>query len=186
MVVDKGRIVSFSYTLTNKKEETLDFTPASAPYSYIHGYNNLIPGLEKALEGKSEGANFKTTIPAALAYGERDEALLLSIPLARLKDVGAKLEVGMQFEAETPDGNQLLTITEITGENVLVDANHPLAGEDLTFDIAVISVREASAEELAHPDHIGGCGCCHSGCDDNCGSDCDSDCACGCDSGCGH
>jgi FKBP-type peptidyl-prolyl cis-trans isomerase SlyD len=188
MIISKNLVVSFDYTLTDENKQVLDSSSGSGPLSYLHGYENIIPGLEKALEGKTEGDAFTVTVPAAEAYGERDEHFVANIPLDQFEDIDV-VEAGMQFQAETPDGEQqIVTVTKVANGMATIDANHPLAGMDLTFEVKVVSIKEATAEEIehGHPHHAGGCG----GCDGSCGEDgCDcssgdDDCEGGC--GCGH
>ena len=173
MNISKNLVVSFDYTLTDENKQVLDSSSDSGPLSYLHGHENIIPGLEKELEGKTEGDAFTITVPAAEAYGERDERLVADIPLENFEDPGM-VEEGMQFQAETPDGDRIVTVTKVAADTATIDANHPLAGMDLTFDVKIVSIREASSEELehGHPHHEGGCG-------GACGED-------GCDGGCGH
>jgi FKBP-type peptidyl-prolyl cis-trans isomerase SlyD len=150
MNITKDRVVSIDYTLTDAGNNTLDSTGGADPLSYLHGHQNIIPGLEKALEGKSQGDSFKVTIPSADAYGEKDEQLVVTIPLGRFEGAD-NVEPGMQFQAETPDGGyRMVTVTEVTGNQVTIDGNHPLAGLDLNFDVTVVDVRDANAEELEH------------------------------------
>lgn len=171
MNITKDRIVGIGYTLTDTENQLLDSTPGSDPLIYLHGHENIIPGLERALEGKSEGDTFKITIPAADAYGNRDERLIIQVPRDRFEGVEG-VEKGMQFEAETADGSRIVTVTGITGSTITVDGNHPLAGMDLNFDVTVMNVREASDEEIVHghPHHAHShenCGGC-----DGCGNSC--------------
>lgn len=170
MNISKNLVVSFDYTLKNGNNEILDSSSGSGPLSYLHGHENIISGLEKVLEGKTEDDAFTVTVPAAEAYGERDERLVANIPLENFEDPGM-VEEGMQFQAETPDGNQIVTVTKVAGDTATIDANHPLAGMDLTFDVKIISIREASDEELeqGHPHYEDGCNC---NCDDDCGGGC--------------
>ncbi|MDR3247360.1 MAG: peptidylprolyl isomerase [Treponema sp.] len=150
MNITKNRVVSIDYTLTDAGNNTLDSTGGADPMSYLHGYQNIIPGLEKALEGKSQGDSFKVTIASADAYGERDAQLIVTIPLDRFQGAD-NVEPGMQFQAETPDGEyRMVTVTAVEDNQVTIDGNHPLAGLDLNFDVTVVDVREANAEELEH------------------------------------
>ncbi len=170
MNISKNLVVSFDYTLKNGNNEILDSSSGSGPLSYLHGHENIISGLEKVLEGKTEDDAFTVTVLAAEAYGERDERLVANIPLENFEDPGM-VEEGMQFQAETPDGNQIVTVTKVAGDTATIDANHPLAGMDLTFDVKIVSIREASDEELeqGHPHYEDGCNC---NCDDDCGGGC--------------
>jgi FKBP-type peptidyl-prolyl cis-trans isomerase SlyD len=148
MNIAKNMIVSFDYTLTDDNNQILDSSSDSEPLVYLHGYGNIIPGLEEAMEGKVTGDSFKIHVPAARAYGERDEKLITQIPKDRFE--GETVEEGMQFQAQTPDGYRVVTVTEVAGDQVTIDGNHPLAGTDLNFDVAVKDIREASEEEIAH------------------------------------
>ncbi|GHV63038.1 peptidyl-prolyl cis-trans isomerase [Spirochaetia bacterium] len=149
MTVAKNRVVSIDYTLKDDKDQLLDTTSGSEPLEYLHGYGNIIPGLERALEGKSQGDKLSVKVPAADAYGLRDDKLVTTVPLDRFDGADA-VEEGMQFEAQTPDGYRVVTVTRVDGTQVTIDGNHALAGLDLNFDVTVAAVREANAEELAH------------------------------------
>lgn len=173
MNITKDLVVGIAYTLTDTRDQFIDSASGSGPLVYLHGYENIIPGLERALEGKAEGDNFKITVPAVDAYGSRNEELVLRLPLERFEGV-QDVEKGMRFSAQTSDGYQAVIVTGVAGNVVTVDANHPLAGEDLRFDVTVMSVREANAEELVrgHPRGAYGhdCGeCCTCG---GCGESC--------------
>jgi FKBP-type peptidyl-prolyl cis-trans isomerase SlyD len=163
MNIAKDRVVSINYTLTNDQSQILDATGVE-PFSYLHGHRNIIPGLEKALDGKSPGESFKIHIPAAEAYGERSEKLVTRVPLDRFSGVDSVRE-GMQFHAETPDGDiQIVTVTAVEDNDVTIDGNHPMAGQDLNFDVSVVDIREASEEELQQGRVRGGESSCD--CDD--------------------
>ena len=181
MNIIKDSVVSIDYTLTDSTGSVLDSSKETGPLSYIHGNENIIAGLEKALDGKKTGDAFKVTVPAAQAYGERDESLVVEVPIERFQGAGT-VEEGMQFEAETAEGSRLVTVTKVSDKTVTVDANHPLAGMELNFDVSITDVREASAEELEHG-HVhgahahggcgdGGCGCGSEGEECGCGDDC--------------
>jgi FKBP-type peptidyl-prolyl cis-trans isomerase SlyD len=117
--------------------------------AYLHGSGNIIPGLEKALEGKQAGDKLNVRVDAADAYGERDDALTQDVPLSMFQGVD-QIEEGMRFQAQTSAGVQVVTVTRVSGDSVTVDGNHPLAGKPLTFDVNVVEVRDASGEELEH------------------------------------
>jgi FKBP-type peptidyl-prolyl cis-trans isomerase SlyD len=180
MIVTKNKVVSIDYTLTDDEKNVLDSTAGQPPLNYLHGFENIIPGLEKALEGKAEGEHLLVKIPALEAYGERDSRLVFDIP--RKNFSGAEnLEPGMQFQGNAPEGVRLFTIVSVNETDVTVDGNHPLAGIDLTFDVTITAVRDASDEEIKHGHlHANECGedC---GCDENCGNGEDCGCA-----GCGR
>jgi FKBP-type peptidyl-prolyl cis-trans isomerase SlyD len=148
MQVTNRKVVTIDYTLTDEKGEVLDSSKGSEPLAYLHGAGNIVPGLETALEGKSAGDVLKVTVTPEEGYGARDEELVQPVPRDRfpIEDV----EVGMQFEAKGDGGTQLVTVVAVTDEAVTVDANHPLAGVPLTFDVTVVDVRDATLEELKH------------------------------------
>ena len=149
MQIAKNTVVTIDYTLTNDDGQVIDTSSNSQPLAYIHGTGSIIPGLEAALEGKDSGEEVKVSIPPEQAYGERDDELKQVVPKDRFDGVD-KLEPGMQFQAQSEGGVRIVTISAVEGDDVTVDANHPLAGETLHFEVAVREVREASAEELEH------------------------------------
>ncbi|MFW2077287.1 peptidylprolyl isomerase [Acinetobacter sp. ULE_I010] len=153
--IANNNVVSFHYTLTNAEGETLDKSQGE-PLVYLHGAGNIIPGLEKALEGKTVGDKFTVTIPAAEGYGEYNPDLVQEVPAQMFQGV-ENIEAGMQFQAQTDDGVQVVTVKAIEGENIIVDANFPLAGQDLTFEVEIAEIRDASEEELEHG-HVHGAG----------------------------
>jgi FKBP-type peptidyl-prolyl cis-trans isomerase SlyD len=148
MNITKNTIVSFDYTLTDAENQILDSSTGAEPLVYLHGHGNIIPGLEQVMEGKASGDSFKITVPAADAYGARDDKLIITIPLSRFGD--EKVEEGMEFQAQTPEGYRIVTVTAVSGDDVTIDGNHPLAGLDLNFDVTVKEIREANEEEIAH------------------------------------
>lgn len=149
MQVQKNKVVAIDYKLTNAKGEMIDSSANHGPLLYIQGIGNLIPGLEKELEGKKAGDNIKVTIAPKDGYGERNESLCQEVPRTQFESTEA-LEIGMQFEVETEQGELVVSVTKLDGDNVTVDGNHPLAGVELHFDVTVKEVRDASAEELSH------------------------------------
>jgi FKBP-type peptidyl-prolyl cis-trans isomerase SlyD len=177
MNVTKNRVVSIDYTLRDEKNNLIDTTSGAEPLNYLHGFENIIPGLEKALEGKSRGDHFSVNLPAAEAYGERDETLIAEIPLENFKGVG-EVKPGMQFHTRDSNGIRLVTVTKVADNMVTIDGNHPLAGINLNFDVTIAGIREATEEELMHG-HIHGQD--HCGCEDgDCGSSGAEDCCGGC------
>ena len=154
-VIANDLVVTFNYKLTNAEGETLDQSQGE-PLAYLHGAGNIIPGLEKALVGKTVGDKFTVNVPAAEGYGEYNADLVQEVPKQMFQGV-ENIEAGMQFQAQTDDGVQIVTVKSVEGENVIVDANFPLAGQDLTFDVEIVGIREASAEELEHG-HVHGAG----------------------------
>lgn len=156
MQIQKNKVVGIDYKLTNKEGQLIDSSESHGPLYYIQGTGNLIPGLEAALEGKVIGDSFKVAIPAKDAYGEINEALCQVVPRAQFES-SEGVELGMQFEVETEEGELVVTVTKIEGDSVTVDGNHPLAGVELHFDVTVKEIREPSAEEMAHG-HVHGPG----------------------------
>lgn len=149
MQISQHAVVSFHYTLTDDTGRTLDTSKGGEPLAYLHGIGNLIPGLERELEGKSPGDKFSVTIAPQDAYGEYDESLVQQVPRRVLKGI-PNLRVGMQLQAQSPEGSRAVTVKQIAGDMVTLDANHPLAGKNLNFDVEVTDVRQATPEELAH------------------------------------
>jgi FKBP-type peptidyl-prolyl cis-trans isomerase SlyD len=150
-----------TYTLTNGQGDILDQADASHPFVYLHGASNIIPGLENALTGKQASDSMVVNIAPTDAYGERDERLTQQIPREMFGDVPTEqLVPGAQFQAQTNGGIEVITITAVDSDSITIDANHPLAGVALTFDLSILEVRAATAEEIAHG-HVhahGGCG----------------------------
>lgn len=142
-------VASFHYTLTDGTGKVLDSSEGQEPLSYLHGAGNIIPGLEKALLGKAAGAKLSVAVKAAEAYGERDDTMVQELPNTMFSGV-EKIEVGMEFHAETEHGLQVVTVTAVDNDTVTIDGNHPLAGIDLNFDVEVTDVRNATEEELSH------------------------------------
>lgn len=150
LLIGDNLVVSMHYKLTDNEGNVLDSSEGSEPLTYLHGAGNIIPGLEKALVGKVEGDTQQVTVEPAEAYGEVMPELTQTVDKAAFQGVES-VEVGMSFEAQTSDGSvQQIVVTKVDGEQVTVDANHPLAGVVLNFDVEIVSVREASKEEIAH------------------------------------
>lgn len=156
MQISTGKVVSIDYTLTDDAKKIIDSSEGGDPLTYLHGVGQLIRGLEKELEGKSKGDQLDVTIPPAEGYGLRDEAKISVVPRKAIQGAGP-LEVGMQLQASTGHGHQIVTITKIEGDDISLDANHPLAGATLHFDVTVRDVRAATPEELDHG-HVHGPG----------------------------
>lgn len=157
MQITKNKVATIDYTLTNPQGQVLDSSKGAQPLSYLHGVGGIIPGLESALEGKSAGEKISVTIPPEQAYGARSEQLVQSVPKKSFQGIQT-ITPGMQFRAQGPNGQmQIVTVVAVEGDNVKVDANHPLAGVTLKFDVDVVGVREATPEELSHG-HVHGPG----------------------------
>lgn len=149
MIVEKDKVVSFHYTLKNSIGEEMESSRERDPMSYLHGAGNIIPGLEKAMEGQKAGDNFSVTIEPEDAYGPRNEKNVQRVPLKRLKGVG-KISRGQILNVQTKQGAVQVTVLKVGRFNVDVDGNHPLAGQQLTFDVDITEIREASEEESKH------------------------------------
>jgi FKBP-type peptidyl-prolyl cis-trans isomerase SlyD len=150
-------VVSIHYTLTNDAGETLDTSDGREPLVYLHGAQNIIPGLENELTGKSVGDSFDVTIQPEEAYGTVNPELVQTVPHSAFEGV-EKVEPGMQFQARGDDGEtQVITVTEVADSGVTVDGNHPLAGQVLNFSVRVEEIREATEEEIEHG-HVHGPG----------------------------
>ena len=148
--IEKDRVVSIHYTLTNPQGEVLDSSSGRDPLSYLHGTGNIIPGLENALAGRQSGESLQVTVQPEEGYGLTNPDLVQSVPRSAFTGV-EQLEVGMSFQAQGPEGRtQHVTITAIAGDEVTVDGNHALAGQILNFDVTIEAVRVATAEEIEH------------------------------------
>lgn len=156
MEISADRVVTIHYTLKNDGGAVLDSSGGGEPLAYIQGHGNLVVGLEKALEGRSDGDKLKVVVDPADGYGKRDEALIKRVP-KRAMQVSGDIKKGMQFQAQTGEGVRLFTVTAVIGDMVTLDGNHPLADQTLHFDVEVVGVREATAEELEHG-HVHGAG----------------------------
>lgn len=150
MTVEHNKTVLIDYTLTDENGSIIDTTKEQQPLSYVHGAGQLIPGLEKALEGKTAGNQIEVAIVPADAYGEYNQELFQEVPRSEFKGID-KIDVGMQFQTHNPQGHsQIVTVSKVTDEMVTIDSNHPLAGKTLHFDVTVVDVQETQAH---------GCGC---------------------------
>jgi FKBP-type peptidyl-prolyl cis-trans isomerase SlyD len=149
MIAEKDKVVTFHYTLTNAAGEEMESSRESDPMSYLHGANNIISGLEKAMEGHAINDKFSATLEPEEAYGVRNEKNVQRVPLKRLKGIG-KISVGQVLNLKTTDGQVQVTVLKVGRFNVDVDGNHPLAGVQLTFDVEITDMREASEEETKH------------------------------------
>lgn len=156
MKIGKNTIVSIDYTLTEAGGEVLDTSEGREPLSYLHGNGNIIPGLESSLEGKSAGEHLNVSIPPADAYGELDTEKVMEIPRDQFAGI-TEISIGMQFSARSDHGEHVVTVTDVGSDTITVDANHPLAGKTLNFDVTIVGVREATKEEMDHG-HVHGPG----------------------------
>lgn len=149
MQIENQKVVILNYTLTNKEGSVIDES-RDGTFAYLHGANNIIPGLENALTGKSAGDSMNVSVDPEQGYGARDHSKTQQVSRDMFPE-DADIEVGMQFHAQGPGGETLVvTVADIQDGTITVDGNHPLAGEQLNFDVEVIEVREASEEEISH------------------------------------
>jgi FKBP-type peptidyl-prolyl cis-trans isomerase SlyD len=149
MLIRENTVVSIDYVLTDAAGAVLDRSAEGSPLSYLQGASNIIPGLERALEGKTQGESLQVEVVPAEGYGDYDQDLVQVVSRELFEDADA-LEPGMRFQANSDSGTLLVTVTDVSDDGVTVDGNHPLAGQTLTFDVTVSGVREATEEELAH------------------------------------
>jgi FKBP-type peptidyl-prolyl cis-trans isomerase SlyD len=156
MNVAANSVVSIHYTLKNDAGDVLDRSESGSPLAYLHGRGNLIPGLERELEGKQSGDKLQVTVPPAQAYGEYDKSLIQRVPRSAVRGVD-DLQAGMQLHARAEGGIRTVTVTEVDDDSVTLDGNHPLAGQTLHFDVEIAEIRQATEEELAHG-HVHGPG----------------------------
>lgn len=156
MEIADQRVAYFHYVLTDGEGNVIDRSEADAPLAYLHGAGNIIPGLEKALLGHTVGDKFTVVIPPEDAYGVRDDSLVQQLPRRVFKGI-PDLRVGMSLRTNDPQGPSVVTVTQIMGDMVTIDANHMLAGQTLHFDVEIAEVRAATMEEMTHG-HVHGAG----------------------------
>jgi len=149
MKIEKNKIVLIDYTLTDNDGVVIDTSQGREPLKYLHGTGALISGLEKELEGKEVGAKLDIAVKPEDGYGLRNEALLQKVPTEHFPTEPA-IQVGMQFQADGPQGPILVTIIDLNDTEVTVDGNHPLAGATLNFKVEVKEIKEPTEEELSH------------------------------------
>jgi FKBP-type peptidyl-prolyl cis-trans isomerase SlyD len=147
--VENGKVVAFSYTLKDSEGNILEQTQAGDKIEYLHGNQNIIPGLENAMTGMKTGEMKNVKVNAEEAYGLYDDDLLFKVPLSNFPP-GKIVEPGMEFQTNTDDGVMVITVKEVDGENAIVDGNHPMAGMDLEFDVMIQNIREATPQEVQH------------------------------------
>jgi FKBP-type peptidyl-prolyl cis-trans isomerase SlyD len=156
MEIGAKKVVSFHYTLSDEAGEQIESSREREPMAYLHGAGNIIPGLEKALTGRSTGDTFQVTVNPAEAYGERRPGNVRRVSTKLFRD-RKNLIPGQPVSLRTRQGNVQAIVVKVGRFNVDVDMNHPLAGRTLTFDVEVMDVREATPEEVAHG-HVHGPG----------------------------
>lgn len=149
MQIAENTVVSMHYTLKDETGEVLDSSAGQEPLVFLSGAQNIIEGLDNALQGKAAGDEMQVEVTAEEGYGPVHEELIQKVPHENFQGVDS-IEVGMQFMAQTPNGQQPVTVIGVEEDGVMLDGNHPLAGKSLSFEVEVVEVREASAEELEH------------------------------------
>ncbi|MCF7941349.1 MAG: peptidylprolyl isomerase [Spirochaetia bacterium] len=150
MHIEKDRAVTMHYTLKNDQGQVMDTSEGKEPLQFIFGAGLIIPGLEKALEGKVTGDKISVVVQPEEGYGVFNDALIGEVS-RDLFDKEVEPQIGMPVQAQNPDGSiQVFTIAEIKEETIVLDGNHPLAGQVLDFSVEITDVREATAEELEH------------------------------------
>lgn len=150
MIIEENAVVSLEYTLRDDAGEVVDASEAGEPLLYLHGHENIVPGLEKALTGKKVGDALKVSVPPAEGYGEVDDRRVVDAAREDLPD-DLDPKVGMMLGMETEDGDMIpLTITAVEEQTVTLDGNHQLAGKTLHFEVTVREIRKATDDELSH------------------------------------
>lgn len=150
LLIGDNAVVSIHYKLSDAEGNEIENSAGSDPLKYLHGVGNLIPGLETALVGKSAGDELTVAVPPEEAYGEVVPQLVQEVDREIFQGVDT-VEPGMAFQSQTQDGSvQRIVVTEVDGDRVTIDANHPLAGVELHFDVQVVDVRPATDEEVEH------------------------------------
>jgi len=156
MQITRNSVAAFHYTLTDDQGQVIDSSAGRDPLAYLHGSGQIVPGLEKQMEGRSAGDKFSAEVAPEEGYGVHHPELMQEVPREAFQGV-EDIRPGMQFQGRGPQGEINVTVTRVENEKVLIDGNHPLAGKTLHFAIEVADVREASAEELQHG-HVHGAG----------------------------
>jgi FKBP-type peptidyl-prolyl cis-trans isomerase SlyD len=148
MKVASEKAVAIEFTLKDDKGEVIETSVGKDPLWYLQGAGNLVPGLEKALEGKATGDTVDVKLPPADAYGERDEKEVRKIPLRKFR--APRIQVGGRYQVQADDGLRVVTVKSVSGDYALADGNHPLAGQTLHFVVKVVEVRDATDDEKQH------------------------------------
>ena len=147
MHISEQKVVLLNYEVIDDQGQLIDRSEEGSPLSYIHGFGQLIPGLETALEGHGPGDKIELDVPPEQGYGEHSEEGVQTVSRNQFDD-GIEIKVGMQFEAQDDEAHQIVTVIAVDGETITLDTNHPLAGKTLHFTVEVLEVHNATAEEL--------------------------------------
>ena len=158
MKIGKDSVVSIHYRLTNESGDIIDTSSGREPLEYVHGAGHVIPGMEKALEGREAGEEVSVVVKPEDGYGQRDESLVYRVPREQFQGIG-DIQVGMSFQVNPGDGPVLATVAHVEEDDIILDGNHPLADMTLTFEVSIVKVRDATQEELEACQHGPGCEC---------------------------
>lgn len=156
MQIAPNSVAAFHYTLTDDQKQVIDSSEGRDPLTYLHGSGQIVPGLEKQMEGRSVGDKFNAEVAAEEGYGVHHAELMQEVPREAFQGV-EDIQPGMQFQGRGPQGEINVTVSKIENDKFFIDGNHPLAGKTLHFAIEVTDVRDATAEELEHG-HVHGAG----------------------------
>jgi FKBP-type peptidyl-prolyl cis-trans isomerase SlyD len=147
--IKRKQVVTIEFVLKDENGKIIDSSEKSGNLTYLHGFQNIPTGLEEALEGKKIGDSFSVFLPVEKAYGPRDENMIFTVPAENFKNEdGTEIEVGMEFEAVIDEVVHILTVIGKEGDMVTVDANYPLLGKALNFDVKVVNIRDSYSDEL--------------------------------------
>jgi FKBP-type peptidyl-prolyl cis-trans isomerase SlyD len=147
MQIADRHIVAFHYTLTDDEGTVLDSSSGREPLQYLHGFRNIVPGLERALTGRSIGDSFSVDVPPAEGYGARNPGMVQTVPRAIFQGVD-EIKPGMSFQADGPQGPMTVRVTAVEGDRVIIDGNHPLADKVLHFTVEITAIRAARPDEI--------------------------------------
>ncbi len=154
MKIEDDKVVGIHYTLKDNEGNTLDSSAGKDPLFYLHGYGQLVPGLEDELESKALKENFSVKVSAEDGYGDYNKELVYVLDRSKFPEP-EKVEIGMAFTSKTKEGQFNLNVVDVDGDKITLDANHPLAGKELNFDVEVTEIRDATKEEITH-EHVHG------------------------------
>jgi FKBP-type peptidyl-prolyl cis-trans isomerase SlyD len=149
MTIGDDSVVSFHYTLRDDAGSITESSEGASPVVYMHGHNNIVPGLESQIAGKTSGEKFTAVVPPEQGYGLRNDSAMQRVPVKHLATRGP-YEVGQMVVVNTREGGRQARVMKVGHFNVDLDLNHPLAGKTLTFEIEIVDVRAATEEELSH------------------------------------
>lgn len=157
MTIEDNKVAGIHYTLKSDDGDVVDSSEGRDPLEYLHGHGNIVAGLESALAGKSEGDKVSVSVSPEEGYGAKSDDMVVEVEREQLPV--EEIEAGMRFSAETSNGMRMFTVMEVSDDVVKLDGNHPLAGQNLNFDVEVVSIRDAEQVELDHGHvHSGDCG----------------------------